>query len=253
MSGDLYLQGILTREAVDTGPFSPVRSVQATLSPLLTAWGNRYLRSVAPSGSFAKGTANKSGTDIDLFLSLIPETQETLKDIHDSLAKKLRDAGYQVRPQNVSLNITVGGYSVDLVPGKQQNAFLTDHSLYRRKSGSWLKTNVTTHIQHVAGSGRQNEIRAIKLWRRQKGIDFPSFYLELAVIEALKSGAPGGIADRVWKVFSYLADSFSAARFIDPANTNNVISDDLTAAEKLRIKNAAAQALIANTWNQIII
>ena len=36
MSADAYLQQILNREAVDTGIFSPVRGVQATLEPTIT-------------------------------------------------------------------------------------------------------------------------------------------------------------------------------------------------------------------------
>jgi hypothetical protein len=31
MSADAYLQNILSREAVDTGPYSPARTVQGTL------------------------------------------------------------------------------------------------------------------------------------------------------------------------------------------------------------------------------
>ncbi len=41
--------------------------------------------SISPSGSFAKGTANRSGTDIDLFISLSESTPETLKETYDSL------------------------------------------------------------------------------------------------------------------------------------------------------------------------
>jgi tRNA nucleotidyltransferase (CCA-adding enzyme) len=80
MNADAYLQGILNREAVDSGIFSPVRGVQAVLEPTIRAWANRFLVSVSPSGSFAKGTANKSGTDIDLFISLSLDTRETLQD-----------------------------------------------------------------------------------------------------------------------------------------------------------------------------
>ena len=63
MSADVYLQQILNRESVDTGIFSPVRTVQATLEPAIRLWANRFLIGISPSGSFAKGTANKSGTD----------------------------------------------------------------------------------------------------------------------------------------------------------------------------------------------
>ena len=64
MTADEYLQKILAREAVDTSATSPVRGVQAILQPLLNEWGGLQLRTVHASGSFAKGTANHSGTDI---------------------------------------------------------------------------------------------------------------------------------------------------------------------------------------------
>ena len=70
MTPDEYLRAILTREAVDTGLFSPVRSVQTVLYPIIQGWAGDRLLTVHPSCSFMKGTANKSGTDIDLFMAL---------------------------------------------------------------------------------------------------------------------------------------------------------------------------------------
>lgn len=99
--------------------------------------------------------------------------------------------------------------------------------------------------------GRLQETRLIKPCRNQKNLDFPSFYLELAVIEALSNTNYATVSDRVAACFSYLRDSFPNARFVDPANTNNVISDDLTAAEKQRISTAAGQAF-NSTWDQVI-
>jgi hypothetical protein len=72
-----------------------------------------------------------------------------------------------------------------LVPVKQQDIFSGDHSLYRRKADTLTKTNVAKHIRHVQQGGRINETRILKLWRNQKGLDFPSFHLELTVINSL--------------------------------------------------------------------
>lgn len=247
-----YLNQILARETVDTGIFSPVRACATTLDPILKAWGNRYLLSVTPSGSFAKGTANRSGTDLDLFLSLSQDTPETLSDIHKLLGKALTDSGYTPQPQNVSIGIRVGNFDVDLVPGKRQNSFTQDHSLYKRRGHTWTKTDVSQHITKVPASGRQSEIRLVKLWRRQKGLEFPSFCLELVVIEALKAAWLSSLADNFRTVMTYLRESFESARFVDPANTNNIISDDLTVAEKQSIKTAAAAALVAPYWEEIV-
>jgi hypothetical protein len=215
--------------------------------------GRAVSRGVSPSGSFAKGTANDSGTDIDLFISLSDSTPNTLKEIYDSLFKALSDNGYSPKRQNVSINIRVGGYDVDLVPAKRQNGYTSDHSLYRRRADTWTKTNVGVHIAHVTGAGRISESRILKLWRNQKGLDFPSFYLELTVIDALQGQLFGSLSDNVWKVFAYLRDSFEPARVVDPANAANIVSDDLTTAEKAKIKAAAKLALSAATWNQIVI
>lgn len=253
MSADIYLQNILNREAVDTGILSPVRGVQAAIQPVIAAWAGDKLLRVIPSGSFAKVTANKTGTDIDLLISLSDQTTETLREVYNKLFNTMSGRGYNPKRQNVSVGIRVNGYGVDLVPAKLQNIFASDHSLYRRRADTWTKTNVATHIAHVSGSGRTNEIRIVKLWRDQKGLDFPSFYLELTVINALAGQYFGTLSSNVWKVFEYLRDTFFNARVVDPANTNNIISDDLTVAERSRIKAAADEALRATNWSQIVI
>lgn len=254
MTPDEYLRAVLLREQVDTGPFSPVRGVFSTLSPIIREWAGIYFVSMNPSGSFAKGTGNRSGTDIDLFISLSHNTPATLKEIYTKLQTRLEQEGYTPRPQNVSVNIRVGGYDVDLVPAKRQNILTFDHSLYRRRADTWTKTNVASHVSHVRNKGRIAETRVLKLWRSQKGLDFPSFYLELAVIEALTTTQPfTPVAKNVWTVFQYLNTRFPNARIVDPANTNNVISDELSTSGKASVKAAADKALRANNWNEIVV
>lgn len=252
MTEDEYLRHILSREAVNTNLLSPVRAVQFTLEPAIRRWANNYLVSISPSGSFAKGTANKSGTDIDLFISISHTCNDTLENIYETLATAMTENGYPVRRQNVSINVKVGGLDVDLVPGKRHEALSQDHSLWRRKAKTWTKTNVTTHIAHVTSAGRINETRIVKLWRDQKGLDFPSFYLELSVIEALRIRIPGSLGRNVMTVFSYLKDRFPNTRIIDPANTNNIISDDLNDRERAAIQQAAAGAESARYWEDIV-
>jgi hypothetical protein len=231
---------------------SPVRQVQAVLYPVIQQWAGNRLLSVHPSGSFMKGTANKSGTDIDLFISLSEGTTESLKEIYNLLFDKMKANGYPPTRQNVSINVRVNGYSVDLVPGKRQGSYGNDHSLYRRKADNWTKTNVVTHINHVILNGRLAESRIIKLWRSQKKLDLPSFYLELALINALPRLYSETLSGNVLRTFEYLRDRFPIACVVDPANTNNIISDDLPLADKMKIAQAARQALIAKNWAEIV-
>jgi hypothetical protein len=127
-----------------------------------------------------------------------------------------------------------------------------DHSLWRRRAKTWTKTNVDTHIRTVAASGVTNEIRVLKLWRNQKQLDFPSFYLELSVIRALQLNPGGSLSSNVWNALLYLQDKFEAARIVDPANTNNIISDDLNNTERQRISHAATLARGAKDWSEIV-
>ncbi len=253
MTADHYLRTILKREQVNVGPFSPVISVIGTLRPMFQRWGGAFLLKVEVSGSFAKRTCNKSGTDIDLFLSLKSTTPDSLSQVRATLRSQVVQSGYLVRDQNVSLGINVGQYKVDLVPAKRQSAFGNDHSLFRSKANTWTKTNVHKHINIVANSGRTDEIRIVKLWRDQNGLEFPSIYLELCVLDALHGCRTGNLDQNVWLCFGYLRDRLQSRRIVDPANTGNVLSDELSAIQKSLISSAAARALLAQNWNQIVV
>jgi hypothetical protein len=246
MSVGDYLRDILTREAVLLGFLAPIENAYEALMPAIHRWANGNAVSVSPSGSFAKGTANSSGTDLDLFLSIPPNVRSTVGGAYSLLASQLRAHGFFPTLQNVSIGVTVEKFKIDLVPGRRQNPFCADHTVFHRRTGTWRKTNVAEHIEYVRSSGRQNEIRLLKLWRDQKGFEFPSFYLELATIRALL-GAGMDLEINVRTCLEYFATKFITTRFEDPANSSNIVSDDLTVAEKLRIRTFARRAL-TQSW-----
>ena len=127
-----------------------------------------------------------------------------------------------------------------------------DHTLYWRKKDSWVLTNVAEHLRVVTGSGRAQEIRALKIWRERQRLDFSSFYLELTVIDALWGRRGQGLAENVRRVLQYLADDFPRARVVDPANPHNVISDSYGPEEKRAIAMAARKALGMRRWQQVL-
>ena len=249
MSGNQYLNGVIQKYAINV---AGAEAAGQSIYPVIVRWGNGYLVKAEFSGSLAKGTAISIGTDADIFISMSSTTPGTLAGLYGTLYNALTAAGYAARKQNVSIGVKANGYNVDLVPARRQTQNGNDHSLYKNKSNSWTQTNVITHINHVKSSNRIAEIKLAKIWRQLNNLDFPSFYLEMAVIDSLKYSTVGDTASNFLKVLQFFRDNLTSVRYTDPANTNNVISDDLNASQKLVVANMARTSTGKKTWGEIV-
>jgi hypothetical protein len=204
----------------------------ARIRLLLRRWSYyKHLESVTLSGSHAKGTALRD-SDMDLFLSLAPATPGPLAAVHASLADRF--ILYLPKRRNVSVRITLEGSNIDLVPGRRRPDS-THHILWQARHNPWLKTDIEKQIRYVRSSGFIDEILALKIWRRRLALRFPSFLMELATIHARPKDFRA--------LLHFLATGFPTTRLLDPANSNNVVSDLLTEVEKLRIARRARLSL----------
>jgi hypothetical protein len=225
------------------------------LRPHIHAWANGHEYIIKLSGSLAKGTAITGTTDIDLFISLHPSvsTCNTLENVYNTLRNRFTMAGYVAREQNVSIGIDHTKLKIDVVAGVKHNASGLDHSIWKRKKQTWTKTNIDEHINYIKKSGRVFDIKMIKIWRKLKKLDFPSFYLELSVIEALKGTLLLGSSpsENFVKIMNYFKNDFVNKIILDPTNENNKVSEELTQIEKREIRNVAISTL-QGQWDQAI-
>jgi hypothetical protein len=249
MNADTYLRSLLVKYQVNTANAQAVAEQQ--IAPVVHAWAGQYLGDIRLSGSVAKGTANAGANDMDLFIALNTTTPGTLQEIYDSLFSW---AGryWPAQKQNVSIGIQAGGYHFDLVPGRLQTGYQNWFSLWRNKVQTWTQTNIDLQVQTVANSGRTEEIRIIKLWRTLAGLDFASFPLELATLQALHGRRIGDLANNVSAALSWISANIQTARLVDPANTNNVVSDDLTILQRARIAQAASAARAQPNYSNFV-
>lgn len=256
MTPDEYVHLVLQKYSVAAGPQSPVVSTAMFFKVLAEQWAGNALRSVSVAGSFAKGTAVSSslvgGSDVDLFISLKAENTNTMNELYEMLFRWATEKGWTPKRQNVSIGITSGNIAVDLVPAKYQAGSLEDHTIYVRRGDTWKKTNVLAHMTYVGQSGHLAEIKALKIWKRLHGLDFLSFYVELFAIRALRNRSTTSVAENMRIVLRAIADNLGQWQIVDPANTNNIISDQHTQGEKQKIAAQAAKSLLATNWNQII-
>jgi hypothetical protein len=152
-----------------------VIQIAQELNTHIYPWANGHDYELKLSGSFAKGTGITGATDIDFFISLNPSvsTCNTLQHVYETLRNRFNGAGYSAREQSVSIGVNHSGYKVDLVAGVKQVSNGLDHSIWKRKAQTYTKTNIDQHINYVVGSGRISDIKAVKIWRKLWGLEFP--------------------------------------------------------------------------------
>jgi len=254
-----YLQQILSKyKARDLDSYS---TSIAQLKNTLISWASSCYLKIIDSGSRAKGTAISLASDVDYLVSLTSDCNENsggLKSIYESLYNELGNIYSNVRKQNVSIRITLGNLNVDVTPARKQSGYTNDHWLYVSKLDTRKQTNIEKHIEDILFSERTNEIKLIKVWRELNNLDFPSIYLEYLIKNNILKNYPTHISRLGENTFHILTemgkqyDNPLNARIVDPANSNNILSDLLSQNEKEKIMNTAKTASQQTNWNQIL-
>jgi hypothetical protein len=245
---DQYAASVVEKYRVVPDPGSPSHRAADEIIPLLKQWGKEHLLGITLSGAYAKNTAITLSSHVDVLIALSAGLE--MKEVFWSLFEFL--TGHDLRPstRNVSIQLKNKGLMVDLIPACRGQS--SGNVLFNKKSGATVVTDVAQHVHLIANSGRQQEICALKIWRERNGLDFPSLYLELTVLRALEAERFGQLADNVLAALRYIAKGFESAVVRDPANAENVLSNDLAAGEKKAIAKAARNALYDENWKKII-
>jgi hypothetical protein len=248
---DQYAASIVDKYRVIPDTASPSHHAADDLIPTLKQWGKQYLLGVSLSGAYAKNTAISLSAQVDLLIPLSPVPGMEMKKIFWSLFEFLSDHDFRPRTRNVCIEVEHKGLRMHLIPAYRDGG-TAGNVLFNKRSSSVIHTDVAQHIHLVVNSGRQQEICALKIWRERNQLDFPSLYLELTVLQALASERFGQLADNVHAVFHHLVGRFEKIDVRDPANPNNIVSNDLSAGEKKAIAKAARKALEDENWKKTI-
>lgn len=226
----------------------------AEVIPVLKKWGKEHLVGITLSGAYAKNTAITLSSDVDVLVSLSPVAGMEMKTIYWNLFRYLSDQDLHPHTRDVSIRLRSGGFNVDVIPAcrEGESAGKMPLNLFNKRSGQAVQTDIARHIHLVANSGRQQEICAFKIWRERRSLDFPSLYLESTVLYALSSERFGQLADNFLAVLRYLSHRFEQAVIADPANADNILSNDLSVSEKKAIATAAREALDEENWKKML-
>ena len=252
MSNDAYLRGLFAQQDLTPQEEVALCQLRNTIEGQLRSGLNKIER-VYYAGSFGKDTMIRELYDLDIVVYWANDCGFTLQDIYNAVGDCLRKHWKVVISKTVAWELPFeGGFHVDVVPGRALNNTFKYANLYRTDTTTSLQTSIKVHIDAVRTSGRREAIRLMKLWRKRKGVPFKkSLALELITIDGCSGSPADNLEKQLLAAFHYISKNILTARLVDPANTNNVISDEIPYSDKLVIQAAAKAALDAQYWSQV--
>lgn len=201
------------------------------------------------AGSHEKGTMIRDNYDLDI-VCYFPDTDtRSLKEIRKDISSHLKSKYLieeKASAERISDLIGVSvpsGYHIDVVPGRfiegTNDVFL--HVAHGEKER--IQTNLKTHINHIANSGCVPIIRLVKVWANRNRLNIKTFILELFVVEILSgSQNKSNLRESFLKVMEAMKDKFGNVQLVDPANTNNIVSQSINSSDKIMVNSAGEKA-----------
>jgi hypothetical protein len=248
MSDKGYLQTLLDNQMLDESELDTLSEHRKEVESFLREeFGSTP--TIKYGGSKAKGTMIQESYDLDI-ICYFPDTENrTLKEIYDD-AKNVLGKNYIVDPKTSAIRIIDlkhenGDYHIDVVPGKFIDKDKSDAFLHiSTAEGERMQTNIDTHIKTIKDSQCQEVIKLIKLWKVRNGINFRTFVLELAVIRAMDDFSDKDDLEKsLREALLFLKDNIQNVKLVDPANSNNIVSEILSEADKAIISMSAENSL----------
>ena len=246
-----YLERVLSKYNLTEKQIESLQNKRKGVEEFLRSRYGSKIQSVNYSGSYAKQTAINLKYDLDICVFFHRESFTTVAEMYSSVYETMRSYG-QVTKQKVSIRLSSGSESIDVVPARRIDTDSTDANLYVSTTGGQIKTNITMHRDYISESGCRPIIKLMKVWKYQRGIHYKSFALELLTIKALEGFKSDDYGERMLHVLKFVRDNVETIRLVDPANSNNVVSDLIDSSDKTNMKTQAISSLAQSNWGSIV-
>jgi hypothetical protein len=251
MTTSQYLSAILAQQNLSTSELEALRRIRQEIegqSAVLQGSPRFYY-----GGSFGKRTMIKARYDLDLVMYWPHTANYSIKGIYDAVGNVLKKRWKFVNCKTVAWELPFeGGFHIDVVPGRALDWQYYEANLHRTDRGTTLKTSLKKHIDTVRTSGRADAMRLMKLWSVRKQVPFKkTFLLELMTIEGCKWKQTNDLGGQVIGALTYVRDNILTCNVLDPANSNNSLSDDLDANVRAAIYHRAVEAIKATYWSEV--
>ena len=249
MTTEQFLHGLLTGQDLSAEQEKALQAHKTEVTAFLRAeFGQTPV--IKYAGSREKGTLIAEKYDLDIVCYFPSSEARSLKEIRADVSNHLRKKYALQSKASVERIVSLKGistpssYHVDVVPGRfidrSKDVFLHVASGDKER----MQTNLKAHIDHVVDSGCVPVIRLVKLWACRNSVDIKTFVLELFAVRALSgSHNKADLTKSFRQVLESLRDEFGRVQLVDPANTNNIVSQLVDSSAKALIAQAAKTAL----------
>lgn len=250
MDKEKYLNSIVDKYKPKQQPEST--SAFKDVCSLIKSWAGETLQSLHLVGAHRKETATTISNDVDLLIIMDSKTCFDLKHLYENLSNFLTVEGYSPFEKTISLGIIHSKISFDLIPAMKSSINSANIRVHNRRQNSCIETNILQHTETIKASGLIKLIILTKIWRDLNKLYFPSFYLELCVLDLLHHQKKNSLEKNFLFIMDFLSNDFIETKIIDPANSDNIISDILSYEEKMEITRCANNTRKKASWEEIV-
>ncbi len=248
MTTNQYLWKILEEQELTTDQKDELDNLADEVETHLREQLPDVSMTIKRAGSKAKNTMVCESYDLDLVVYVHSGEEgagKTLEEIFNRVRDELGKKYFTSQKTSaIRLMSTSGNYMhVDVVPGRFFDETKTDTWLHRTTGDkARLKTNLKVHIVAIRDSGVVSLIRLMKLWAKRNNISIPTFVLELLCVNVASDVKGKNLENQVVHVFEQFRDNVDELDVVDPANSNNGLTEALDSA-RTAIQSHATWAL----------
>jgi predicted nucleotidyltransferase len=208
-------------------------------------------------GSAVKGLSIE-GSDVDVQVAF-KQNSGSIANVYDMVNvfcaeeyndKSLKSVRSQKHSVGLSFNINNKDQRIDVVPLRQVNNGTGDTYLYVGNtsffgSPTYKKTNPKKQLSAFKFTLKQKKIiKLLKAWKIENSISIKSMHLEYLVHKAFTgTKMPVAIDKCLLEVIKFIGNNITTLRFVDPGNSNNIISNTLTSLQKVNIRDYCFEML----------
>lgn len=222
------------------------------LKKLILSQKHIKIHKIALFGSSIKLTNVKERPTVKLLVSIKEKEKCSLDEMKDWFIAFYSKTFKEVALIDYNIEFSFKGVNLVIVIAKKKENTYNYHFMNKSDLNKELLTNFDIHTGNIVENQVQKEVILMKLWRDKHQLNFPTMYLELVILHVLRKCKKKNLFSRIIRILDYLRKDFVYDKFYDPSNTNNVLSDELSHEEKLKIQTVARLSLTEEYISDII-